>query len=197
MASRFASALRTVNRLFQGVPTTLVTQMRFALVGGLAVSAWGRVRATQDIDVLADSVPSPLQEPALRNRLGAVWEARGCIVEWRVGMPDDPIPLLLHLVLPPPAQTAIDVLWAWKGWQREALARVCTVRVARTTIAVLHPEDLILMKLEAGGPLDLLDVESILLANPPELDQERLFKAATKLRVRTVLNQCLQQISKE
>lgn len=197
MASRFASALRTVNRLLHGVPTTLVTQLRFALVGGLAVSAWGRVRATQDIDVLADSVPSPLQEPALRNRLGAVWEARGCIVEWRVGMSDDPIPLLLHLVLPSPVRAAVDVLWAWKGWQREALARVCTVRVARTTIAVLHPEDLILMKLEAGGPLDLLDVESILLANPPELDQERLFKAATKLRVRTVLNQCLQQIRKE
>jgi hypothetical protein len=197
MASRFASALRTVNRLFQGVPTTLVTQVRFALIGGLAVSAWGRVRATQDIDILADSIPSPLQEQSLRNHLGAVWEARGCIVEWRVGMSDDPIPLLLHLVLPPPARAAVDVLWAWKAWQREALTRVCTVRVARTTVAVLHPEDLILMKLEAGGPLDLLDVESILLTNPPELYRERLIKAATKLRVRTVLNRCLQQISKE
>lgn len=132
MASRFVTALHAVNRLFQGIPATLVTQMRFALIGGLAVAAWGRVRATQDIDILADSVPSPLRDHGLRNRLSAEWEAQGCRVEWRVGMSDDPIPLLLHLVLPPPARTTVDILWRGKrGREKPCLACVLSVSHAR------------------------------------------------------------------
>jgi len=194
MATRFAAALRSLSRLFQRASTAGVTEVRFALIGGLAVSAWGHVRATQDIDVLADSTPSPLQELAIRRNLAAFWETQGCVVEWRSGAADDPIPLLLRLTLPPPSAMTVDVLWAWRPWQREALKRSSVVRVARTTIFVLHPEDLILMKLQAGGPQDLLDVESILSANPQELDRQRLVQMAGRLRLKAVLERCMRQV---
>jgi hypothetical protein len=152
------------------------------------------VRATQDIEVLADSTPSPVQKLAIRKNLATFWETQGCVVEWRSGAADDPIPLLLRLTLPPPSVLTVDVLWAWLPWQREALKRVSVVRVTRTTIPVLHPEDLILMKLQAGGPQDLLDVESILSANPPELDRQRLVQTAGKLRLKAVLERCLRRV---
>jgi hypothetical protein len=89
-----------------------------------------------------------------------------------------------------------DILWAQKRWQREALTRVRLVKVARVAVPILQPEDLILMKLEAGGLQDLFDVEGILAANPPELDRERLTQAATRLRLKTLLDKCIRRVGK-
>ncbi|NOT52999.1 MAG: hypothetical protein HOP18_00195 [Deltaproteobacteria bacterium] len=194
MVAHFAKALRSLTGLFQPVPTAGVTELRFAVIGGLAVSTWGQVRATQDIDVLADSAPSPVQTFAIRKTLAALWEAQGCVVAWRSGLADDPIPLLLRLTLPPPNAMTVDVLWAWRPWQREAVRRASVVPVARASIPVLRPEDLILMKLQAGGPQDLLDVENILFANPPELDHQHLVQTAGKLRLKAVLERCMRRV---
>lgn len=194
MEPRFAPALCTLSKLFQGAATNLAIQIRFALIGGLAVSAWGIVRATQDIDILADSDPSPIQNRPLRTRLKQFWEAQGSTVEWRAGTADDPIALLLRLGLPRPVKLTADILWAQKPWQQEALKRTCSVKVALTTVPLLHPEDLILMKLEAGGPQDLLDVEGILSTPPPELDRARLTQAAIRLRLKTLLEKCVRRV---
>ncbi|MGH7963705.1 MAG: hypothetical protein ACRERD_18085, partial [Candidatus Binatia bacterium] len=118
------------------------------------MSTWGAVRATQDIDVLADSDPSPIQDRSLRTRCSEFWETRGYRSEWRAGMADDPIALLTHIQFPSPTALTVDILWAQKRWQRKALLRAVSVRVARSQVRVLHPEDLILMKLEAGSPQD-------------------------------------------
>ncbi len=194
MVAHFARALRSLTGLFQSAPTAGVTELRFAVIGGLAVSTWGQVRATQDIDVLADSAPSPVHTFAVRKNLAALWEAQGCVVEWHSGLADDPIPLLLRLTLPPPNAMTVDVLWAWRPWQREAVKRASVVRVARASIPVLHPEDLILMKLQAGGPQDLLDVENILAANPPALDRPRLLQMASTLRLKIALERCMRRV---
>jgi hypothetical protein len=49
MDSRLAPALGELNRLLAAAAVDLNAQLRFALLGGLAVSTWGVVRATQDI----------------------------------------------------------------------------------------------------------------------------------------------------
>jgi hypothetical protein len=67
------------------------------------------------------------------------------------------------------------------------------VTARRLKISVLHPEDLILLKLEAGGPQDLLDVRVLLASKPPDLDLERLKRTATRVRLRGVLNGCLEK----
>lgn len=192
MKQRFAPALRTLQNLLKGASRALHIPIPFALIGGLAVSAWGVVRATQDIDLLADSTPSPLRDRALRDNLQKFFVEGDCSAEWRVGEADDPIPLLLRLELLRPARTvAADILWAHKRWQQEALSRKITIKISGLELFVLHPEDLILMKLEAGGPQDLLDVEA-LLANPiPELQLRRLKQKAAQLRLTVRLNTCL------
>jgi len=192
MEQRFASALRKLHELFQDASRALKIPVRFALIGGLAVSAWGAVRATQDIDLLADSTPSPLRDVPLRDNLQRFVEELGYSVEWRVGTTDDPIPLLLRLDLPGTMHgMAADILWAHKRWQREALVRTITLSVSGFDVFVLHPEALVLMKLEAGGPQDLLDVEALLSTPPPELSLTRLKQKASQLRLGKMLNMCL------
>jgi len=193
MERRFAPALRTLGKLFEDASVSMQVPICFALIGGLAASAWGVVRATQDIDLLADSNPSPLRDLALRRRLGAFLEQRGCTPEWRVGDPDDPIPLLLRIGLPRPMALVTDILWAHKRWQREALSRRITLRVSRLEVFVLHPEDLILMKLDAGGPQDLLDVEALVLNPPRELDLSSLRRRAVRLHLAKELDRCLRR----
>lgn len=196
MEQRFSRALTGLQRLLVDASHDLDHPIRFALIGGLAVSAWGVVRATEDIDLLADSDPSPLTSVPFRDNLKRFFERRKCGVEWRIGEPDDPIPLLLRVTLPQQVRgLKADILWAHKRWQRDALARVITIKISRTNVLVLHPEDLVVLKLEAGGPQDLLDVEELLYEAPAEINLRRLTTKASELGLETVLENCLRSRS--
>jgi hypothetical protein len=196
MDPRLAPALGELNRLLAAAAVALNAQLRFALLGGLAVSTWGVVRATQDIDFLADSDPSPIRDLALRDKLANFIDHQNCRADWRVGDFDDPIPLLLKIELPAAlGNVGADILWAHKRWQREALVRAVGVVMDGGSIPVLHPEDLILMKLDAGGPQDLLDVEQLIAIGPAQVDLARLKKSASRLRLSGKLAKCLRDIS--
>jgi hypothetical protein len=193
---RFGPALSWLQTILAAASRELQTTVRSALIGGLSVAAWGAVRATQDIDLLADSDPSPIGDPGLRVKLGQYFTRQRCRVDWRVGDYDDPIPLLLRLELPRAyGGLSADVLWAHKRWQRDALMRSITVSVSRRRVRVLHPEDLILLKLDAGGPQDLADVEGLLTNPPQQLNLARLKEAATRLRLGRLLEKCLRNVS--
>jgi hypothetical protein len=197
MEQHFAPALRTLHQLIEAASTELGTPIRFALIGGLAVSTWGAIRATRDIDLLADSNPSPIGNRLLRDELKRFLEKKRCAVEWRVGDFDDPIPLLLHLQLGNKSTgTVADILWAHKRWHQTALQRRQQVKAGQHLFWVLHPEDLILMKLDAGGPQDLLDVQALLSAGPPDMSIARLKRKAASIRLRKVLESCLREAGK-
>jgi hypothetical protein len=192
---RFGPALTWLQKTFVTASRELQTELSFALIGGLSVAVWGAVRATQDIDFLMDCEPSPIGDPGLRKKLENYLKHQGCRVEWRVGDYDDPIPLLLRLGLPRAyGKLGADILWAHKRWQRNALKRSITVAVAQRRVRVLHPEDLILLKLDAGGPQDLLDVRGMLGDPPPELNLSRLKITAARLRMGGILDRCLQDL---
>jgi predicted nucleotidyltransferase len=62
-------------RLRELLEQLVAADVRFVLVGGLAVNAWGYLRATQDLDI----VPDP--EPANLERLASLLENLGGKVE--------------------------------------------------------------------------------------------------------------------
>lgn len=195
MEQPFALVVGRLQKLLGTASLQLEIQIRFALIGGLAVSAWGVIRATQDIDLLADSDPSPIGSRPVRNKLQQFFQENDCAVEWRVGESDDPIPLLLRLNLSGGlSQPEADILWAHRRWHQDALQRRLEVKSGRLRLSVLHPEDLILMKLDAGGPQDLLDVQALLNCRPPELNIDRLKKKAAGLRLGRALTRCLREI---
>lgn len=192
MEQRFVAALGRLRKLLEEASMTLQIPIDFALIGGLAVSTWGAVRATQDVDLLADSNPSPIGDPLVRDGLGKFLQKKRCAVDWRVGDSDDPIPLLLRIEFPKSmGRLSADILWAHKRWHQEALQHRLEVRSGKLRMYILHPEDLILLKLDAGGPQDILDVQALLAAQSPELDIERLKRTAARLRLQKQLNRCL------
>jgi hypothetical protein len=198
MEQRLGPALVELNELLENASKELHASIQFALIGGLAVAAWGVIRATQDIDVLANSDPTPLVNTRLRNELKDFLDRNGCQTEWRVGDADDPIPLLLRVNLPQIfGDIGADILWAHKHWQQEALQRSVAIEVLNRRVNILHPEDLILMKLDAGGPQDLFDVEQMLSAPLPQLNIERLKASAARLRLGRALNKCLREARKD
>lgn len=145
-----------------------------ALMGGLAVAAWGAPRATEDIDLLADASPSPELNAALR--------AAGFEAEWRRGDPDDPIPLLLRLRSA--SGPEIDVVCATRLWEREMLNRSIRVRIpGGLETPVIALEDLIVLKLMAGGPGDLVDIADLLerASHLPELDKRAAERGVLEL----------------
>lgn len=132
----------------------------YAVIGGLAVAAWGVPRATEDIDLLADATPTSANlDLALRQA--------GFEPEWHRGGPDDPVPLLLRL-RDATGGPEVDVVCVTRQWEQELLQRAVTVRVpGGPEVRVVSVEDLIVLKLLAGGPGDLADVADLLSRSGP------------------------------
>lgn len=61
-------------RLRELLERLVAREIRFVIVGGLAVNAWGYVRGTQDVDLVPDPAPDNLDKLAtlVSTELGAV-----------------------------------------------------------------------------------------------------------------------------
>jgi len=84
-----------------------------------------------------------------------------------------------------------DILWAYKHWHRDTLMRTIAVTISRRRLRLLHPEYLFLLKLDAGGPQDLIDVAGLLASPPSPLNLLQLQETARRQRLGRLLAQCL------
>ncbi len=128
-----------------------------AVIGALALSAHGVVRASDDIDVLVTD--GRCLEPSTWNDIGP-----GTTVEIRRGEADDPLAGLVRLT--PSHGTPIDVVVGRGRWQDEILTRSRPMHFLGTSVPVVSPSDFVLLKLYAGGPQDAWDVDQLLDAIP-------------------------------
>jgi hypothetical protein len=128
----------------------------FTLIGGLAVSAWSPPRATMDVDFLV------LVDLTNLNHIVKAFCDAGLNAELRRGCYDDPVPCLIRA-------DYLDIIVATKKFEAEAIEQSVIVDVLGRDIPVASPEYLIILKLKAGGPRDLLDVQEILAANLVDL----------------------------
>ena len=145
----------------------------YALIGGLAVSIWGRPRATRDIDLLL-----LLDVAADVNALAERLVQKGIKSELIKGDLRDPIPYLLKIVL---ETVEIDVIIATKRWEFDAVENAVSIDLGAKDISIVSPEYLIIMKLKAGGPRDMLDVQDILETG--DIDLEKTKSLAKSYRV--------------
>lgn len=153
-----------------------------ALTGGWAVIAWGGVRTTSDLDILV-----LIGHPS-RPLINKAFQELGYQLEWRKGGSDDPIPEILRLTPRNDVdRPEIDFLLALKGFDLDALDRAVPVSLGGWIMPVLRPEDLIAMKLSAGGGVDFQDVKSLLAIHAKTLDQALLENSCRRLKVSNLL----------
>jgi hypothetical protein len=126
-----------------------------AVIGGVALGAHGIARATLDTDVL-------VCEPGVL--VAAFWtRRRGVPVPTiRRGDADDPLAGVVALRTD---GEQVDVVVGRGAWMGQMLERRIGVGTGRAKLPIVDRADLVLLKLYAAGPQDLLDVRLLLQAD--------------------------------
>lgn len=165
--------------------------IRYAVTGGYAVSIWGRLRATFDIDVIIELEKS--EASALTDALREIS---------RMSFIDKD--LLLEAIERKDEFQFIDVesgikidFWVLKDdlFSREKMNRRIARSIEGKMVYFLSPEDLILSKLlwskESESEQQLGDVASIIRIQRGKLDWKYLKKWAKEHSTLTILEQLL------
>jgi hypothetical protein len=137
-----------------------------AFIGALPVLAWGRVRATADIDLVV------LAHPGWERLVGAL-EKRNVRLGKQVGPADsaDRLPdIAVFYTLDQPT-TRVDVFVAKTDFERAVIAGARGSRVLDANVRVAAPEASIIYKLLAQRRRDLDDIESIFEARRAARDK--------------------------
>jgi hypothetical protein len=134
----------------------------YALIGGRAVGARGYPRMTLDYDFLTSD--------ARILRLETWKDLRGASIDPRKGEQDDPLAGVAHIESSDGGEVDI-VLAKWK-WEAELIERSERLNVGSVEVPVPTISDLILLKLAAGGPMDLQDVISLVATDRENLVRE-------------------------
>ena len=159
--------------LMLDVADVLVRQdVSYAVVGAMAAAVHGVVRASLDADAL---VLLQVREAASLRRS---FDAAGFITELRIGDPDDPIPALLDLR--DAHGNRVDLLIGLRGLDPQALSRAVAVGFLGGVLRIIGREDLIAMKVFAGGPQDLSDARAALQLDRESLDLELVRRLAAR-----------------
>ena len=154
-------------RLRELLDRLVAAEVRFVIVGGLAVNAWGHVRGTQDLDLVPDPDRANLARLSrvLGEAGGRVETAQGRLAAGAirtflsagdrtlVATDLGPVDVLQGLPQIPPF-SELDV-------------GAVTVDLGDTVVRVCSLEALIAMKRASDRPRDRDDVEALEAAHPP------------------------------
>ncbi|MBV8544848.1 MAG: hypothetical protein JO093_14770 [Acidobacteria bacterium] len=135
----------------------------FALIGAEALAVRGVPRSSYDVDLLT------VDARVLSNEL---WEPIRTLtnIEIRRGDLDDPLKGVVKIR--PPKEKSIDVVVGRWKWQQRVIERAEPMPSEERMLPTVTTTDLILLKLDAGGPQDAWDVTSLLAVAPEKVIAE-------------------------
>jgi hypothetical protein len=160
-------------RLRELLDRLTAAEVRFVIVGGLAVNAWGHLRGTQDVDLVPDPDRGNL------DRLARVLEEAGGRVETAQGRLG---PSAIRTFLAAGDRTlvatdlgAVDVL---QGLPQippfsQLSAEAVAVDLGGTVVYVCSLDALLAMKRASDRPRDRDDLEALEAAHPADEEEPR------------------------
>jgi len=158
----------------------------YAVMGGIAASAWGLPRFTHDIDVAVNLRASEI------GQLLGILEKRGYLIpeEFRRGWSDQLAGTRKVAVKRVAGNHIwdIDLFLAESDFLRSALARRKLVDLDGRQTPLITPEDLVVLKLVAWRPKDQGDIDDLLLV-VSALDDTYLRDWAERLGIRNRLDE--------
>jgi predicted nucleotidyltransferase len=146
--------------------------VEYVVIGAMAASVHGVIRASTDADALAFLTVQKAKE------LERQFRAAGYETLFREGDPDDPIPGLLAVT--DAYGNRVDLLIGLRGFDPAALSRAFDVPFHGGRLRVVGLEDFIAMKVFAGGPLDMVDAGAAIAANGKSFDLDLLRQLASR-----------------
>ena len=158
--------------LLDAIEVLISEKIAYAVIGAMAASIHGVVRASIDADAVLSLGGRK------RSYLELMFRSAGFQTELRVGGVDDPIPAVLQLM--DGFKNRVDLLMGLRGLEPEAFSRAIEVRLQGASIRVIALEDFIAMKVFAAGPRDLADARSAIRAGRESLDLVLVRRLATR-----------------
>lgn len=157
-----------------------------AVMGGIAVAAWGHIRATGDVDLLV-----AIDQANILPVIGKL-AATGVRPKHQSPVLSLGPMRLIQLLYEPPGvfvDIQIDLLLAESTYHRTALSRRVPIELpgASGPIFTLTCEDLVLHKLLAGRILDRADAAALLRQHRGSLDWAYLLRWARELSLASEL----------
>jgi hypothetical protein len=149
------------------------SRVQYAVVGAFAVSYYGVPRATSDADTVIWFSGIGNSEQNLKDHLLAA----GYAAQLNRGDIDDPISGAI--VVKDRHGNRADLLLGVRGMDFDAVSRCVSASLLDSSIRIIGAEDLIAMKIFAGGPQDLEDVRGILQVSGHLLNLD-LLRSLTK-----------------
>jgi len=137
-------------------------RVEYAVIGAMAASVHGAIRATTDADALLSVGLSKLR------KLEKAFQVAGLKTDLREGDSDDPIPALL--AVSDRHGNRVDLLAGLRGLDPDAFGRAIEIPFHGSTLRVIGREDFIAMKCFAGGPQDVADARQAVAVAQRSLD---------------------------
>lgn len=159
----------------------------YAVMGGLALQAWGAQRTTRDIDLNIS-----LDEITPGDFLSALGKIGLKIIHKDKVMGHFELIETEYESSKIGISIGVDFFIAKTTYQKQALERAVMVHILGHPVKLISPEDLILNKLLSARPLDLSDVKSVVIEQRDLLDQSYLRVWARNLGVSRRLEALLQ-----
>ena len=151
-----------------------VFEIPYAIVGALAVSYHGLPRSTHDGDSVIWMRDSGRNVNDLKDNLAAA----GYHVQLRRGDFEDPI--LQSILVTDRFDNVVDLLSGVRGMDPDAIQRCVSAPLVDSTVRFMGAEDLIGMKIFAGGPQDMMDVAGVLQVSRESLNPDLLRQVARR-----------------
>jgi predicted nucleotidyltransferase len=158
-------------------------RIRYAVIGGYAVAAWGDVRTTHDLDLLCAGDSQAVIEGLKEGRLQ---------FEHRIGDYDDPISEVIRIEIGQATDPfEVDILIGIREAPEGLVDRARIINIEGMGIPVASPEDTILLKLLGGSARDLDDAKSIIQIQSGKLDLNLIRKLCAE-HIKSLLEKLLQ-----
>ena len=180
----FEDALRqTIKSLKLAKRRKLIKQ--FVVIGGVAVARWGYPRATGDIDIAVALPENKLED--LAQHLGG---------NFTVGDIRDPLMAsICFYEQTPQGKVPIQLLQFPPSWEKVIFEDSIEEKFQNYLLPIIGWQSLILLKMYAGGALDLVDAQRVIqTVQPNKVELSALKKRATSLRVNRKLEKLLSSI---
>lgn len=154
----------------------------FALIGGMAIAAYLEPRATADIDYLIKLGDMKLKD------IGAALKGRSCS-----GDIYDPLAgSISYSIISTKGKVPIQLIQLHPGIEDIAVSNIDTLEMNGNPLPVVNRRGLIILKLYAGGPVDIEDAHKLLASKELKpKDLEYLRSKAQALRLTNRLNKAL------
>jgi hypothetical protein len=170
--------LRTIDKIVKILENMNV---EYAIFGGMALQAWQRLRTTLDVDIMVIMDEITMKDLSDRMRKeGIRLESKTPIVK----LGDITLFRFLYTDKETFIDIKIDIAIAMTEFFREVIGRAVSLKVFNRKMRFVTADDLILLKLLAGRPIDMVDAKEVLKINKDSLDMRYLKRQAKVLNIK-------------